>query len=66
MPSGSEMFAELVNRQYSQHERTVAGIIKSFVKKKYGADVYKCRFFYDEDGKLKRNTAYIKTTAALL
>lgn len=65
MSLGAKMFAKLVTQQYSQDENIVANLIKNFVKKKYGVDVYKCCFFYDEGGKLKRTTAYMKTTAGL-
>lgn len=65
MPTGAEMFSKLVNYQYSESESVIAEVIVNFVKKKYGADVYKCAFFYNENGKLKRNTAYMKTTAGL-
>ena len=59
------MFARLVNYQYSESERIIAEEITKFVKEKYKADVYKCTFFYDENGKLKRNTVYMETTLAL-
>ena len=45
VPTGAEMFAKLANQKLSQEETIVADVIKTFVKNKYGADVYTCRFF---------------------